>query len=145
VELWTETVDKSLNHSPGVDLDPGVDIQPYPVDAVSVKKAILSHIPRDTAPNWHLVFTHFRRVHNNQPPKFGDATFHCEVLMALLMKCPDKIPGIDLSLIGLLHVSLTFLIVMPIRLTRWAEFEPKSHWGVKKLLPGLFRGLGHLA
>ena len=51
VELWTKTVDKLLNHSPGADPDPGVDIQPYPVDAVSVKNAILSHIPHDTAPN----------------------------------------------------------------------------------------------
>ena len=144
VELWTKTVDKVLNHSPGADPNPGVDIQPYPVDAVSVK-AILSHIPRDPAPNRHSVFAHFRRVHNNQPLKFGNATFRCEVLMALLMKCPDKIPGINPGLMGLLQVSLTFLIVMPIRLTRCAEFEPKYHWGVKKLLPGLFGGLGHLA
>ena len=145
MELWMDMVDKLLNHSRGADPDPGVNIQPYPVDTVSVKKAILSHIPHDSAPNRHSVFAHFRRVHNSQPPKFGDTTFHCEVLMALLMKCPDKIPGIDPGLIGPLHVSLTFLIVIPIHLTRCAEFEPKSHWGVKKLLPSLFRGLGHLA
>jgi hypothetical protein len=146
VELWTTTVDKLLSHSPGAGSDPGVDIQPYPFDAVSVKAAILSHIPRETGPNMHSVFAHFRPVHNkNQRCTFGDATFHCEVLMALLMKCPEKIPGIDPGVMGLCRVSLTFLIVMLIRLTRCAEFEPKSYWGLKKLLPGLFGGLGHLA
>jgi hypothetical protein len=40
VELWTKTVDKLLHCSPRVDPDAGVDIQPYPFDAVSVKEAI---------------------------------------------------------------------------------------------------------
>jgi len=66
MELWTKTVDKLLNRGPATDLDPAANIQPYPIDARSVKEAILSHILREAPTgNRHSVIAHFRCVHNH--------------------------------------------------------------------------------